>query len=187
MMNKEIKAVKPDIEGIINSLLPDNLSGQITPKTLRDVLHKMSLVMQNEHASMFGGGFVTAKTGIVTHYTTGQTTPFFDAWVDPAGGSTGITSVHDKVVVDASVYFEVRGADSFKIGYAIDGVPNLDYVATMSAGNNNIQFRAVIDNPPVNKDIQLYILPTSDGVDPAAFQLIKIDMHLYGIKVGKNV
>lgn len=56
MMNKEIKAVKPDIEGINNSLLPDNSTGQITPNTLRGVLHKMSMVMQNEHASLFGGG-----------------------------------------------------------------------------------------------------------------------------------
>lgn len=187
MMNKEIKALKPNIEDVINTVLPDNDAGQITPSTLRSVLHKMALMMQNEHASLYGGGFVTAKTGIVTHYATGQITPFFDAWADPAQGSLGVTSTYDKVVIDASVYFEVRGSESFKIGYAIDGVPNHDYVATMSSGMNNIQFRAVADNPAINKDIQLFILPMVEGTDPSAFQLIKIDMHMYGIKVGKNV
>lgn len=185
MINKNIKAVKPDVESIINTLLPDNSSGAITPNILRDVLHKMSLVMQDNHAALYGGGFLTAGTGIITHYTTAENSPFFDAWTDPAMGSIGITAPYDKVVVDGSIYYEVTGSGTYRLGYAIDGVKS-EMGALLSSGRNNMQFRLVVDNPAVNKDIQLCITPL-EASDISKCSLIKIDMHVYGIKVGKNV
>jgi hypothetical protein len=186
MINKDIKAVKPDMETLINTLLPDNLTGDITPKMLREVFHKVSLVLQNDHASLLGGGFVNSD-GEITHFATGQLTPMFNAFIDPNGGRVGFTAPYDKVVIDGSIYFEVRGSENFKLCYGVDGVPNQDYFAMLSSQQNHIQYRAVLDAMPANKEFSLYVLPINAGTPTSNFQLIKVDLHIYGLQVGTNV
>lgn len=179
-----MKSVKPNIEELINGSLVDNTNGLITPSALREVLHKMAVVMQNDHASLRGGGFKNAN-GSITNYTTASQSPFIDGYAAPAEGVVGVTKDYPQVVVDGSVYFEVTGSDSFMLCCALDGVVDRDRVATLSAGNNNIQFRTVLSNVKANQEMQLYILPVTEPTT-STISVIKIDMDVYPVRIGIN-
>lgn len=177
-------SMKPDIEKIINSLIKDNMTGDITPAALREVLHKMSLVMRSDYASLFNGGFLNSD-GTITHYSTGQLTPFFDGWIDPAMGSIGMTSSYSHLVIDGSIYFEATGSNAYKLCVMKNGVPSDEVYATLSSGRNNIQFRSTINAVIENDEFILCVIPIGDTPDLKGLSLIRIDMHAYGIKINK--
>lgn len=178
--------MKPDIETLINTVLLDNTTGEITPHALREVLHNMAAVMQNDHVALRGGGFLNTSSGKVSHYTTAAVTPFADAGVSPSNGEISFTGNYPRVVVDGHIYFEVTGAESFKLCCAVDGVVDTEYFAMLSSQNNNTHFRKVLEGVKDGQEVSFYILPISPTTPYSAMSLIKIDMDVYPIRVGVN-